>query len=113
MPSAQRRLGAWPSFAFRPLLEGLEQETAFALAHYPPAYAAFKLRDHEVDISFLSPIDYAKDSSTLVIVPEVGLWSQTGGNAVTVHFRTDLQETAAVGGRPGQRDREQSRGTVS
>ncbi len=95
MPT-QRRLGIWPSLAFRPLLEGLQAEHPFAFVESFPAQTAFNLRDHNVDIGFLSPLDYAKDSSTLVIVPNIGLWSQTGGNAVNVHFRTGLQDVATL-----------------
>ncbi len=94
--ATQRRLGTWPSFAFRPLLEGLPAERPFTLVRSTPAQTAFHLRDHEVEIGFLSPLDYAKDSSTLVIVPNVGLWSQTGGNAVNVYFRSELEDVATL-----------------
>jgi predicted solute-binding protein len=90
------RLGTWPSLAFRPLREGLDRERQVALLEHPPAHAAFKLRDREVDIAFLSPIDYARDSSTLQIVPEAGLWSPSGGSAVTVHFGAGAQDVATL-----------------
>jgi predicted solute-binding protein len=90
------RLGTWPDLAFRPLRHGLEGHPLFSLLEFPPAHTAFKLRDHEVDIGFISPIDYARDSSTLTVVPDVGLWSQTGGKAVTVHFGTGVQDVATL-----------------
>ena len=94
----RKRLGAWSSFAVRPLIEGLSNGNALDLQHYVPAHAALMIREHDLDIALLSPLDYAKESSELVIVPEFALWSETGGNAVTVHFRSDLHdvETLAV-----------------
>ena len=92
------RVGAWNSFALLPLLEGLGKGDGIALEMNVPAHTAFRLRDRLTTIAFLSPIDFAKDSSGLRIVPDIGLWSNGGSGSVTVHFQTGLQdiETLAV-----------------
>ena len=86
------RIGAWNSFSLLPLLEGLANELGVALDTSAPAHVAFHLRDRLTKVGFLSPIDFAKDSSSLLIVPDLGLWSNGGSNAVTVHFRTGIQD---------------------
>jgi chorismate dehydratase len=91
-------VGAWNSFALLPLLEGLGKGDGIALEMNLPAHTAFHLRDRLTTIAFLSPIDFAKDSSGLRVVPDIGLWSNGGSGSVTVHFQTGVQdiETLAV-----------------
>ncbi len=91
-------IGAWKSFALLPLLEGLGRGEGVAIEANTPAHVAFHLRDRLTSVGFLSPIDLAKDSSSLVVVPDVGLWSNGGSSSVTVHFRAGLHdiETLAV-----------------
>jgi len=91
-----RKLGAWSSFACRPLIQGLTDQSMFVVDVDSPAPTAFKLRDNDLEIGFLSPIDYAKDSSHLVIVPEVALWSESGAMVSTIHFRTGLHDVATL-----------------
>ncbi len=91
-------IGAWNSFALLPLLEGLGKGDGFAIDLNAPAHVAFNLRDRLISIGFLSPIDYAKDSSSLVVVPNIGIWSNGGSGTITVHFGSGVQdiETLAV-----------------
>lgn len=91
-------VGAWNSFALLPLLDGLGKGDGIALEMNLPAHTAFHLRDRLTTVAFLSPIDFAKDSSSLRIVPDVGLWSNGGSGTVTVHFQTGVEdiETLAV-----------------
>ena len=91
-------IGAWDSFALLPLVEGLGRGEGVALEMHAPAHVAFHLRDRLTTVGFLSPIDFAKDSSNLFIVPDLGLWSNGGSGAITVHFRSGTHdiETLAV-----------------
>lgn len=90
--------GVWNSFSVLPLLEGIGKGEGIALQLDHPAHVAFHLRDRLTSVGFLSPIDFAKDSSSLLIVPDLGLWSNGGSGAVAVHFRSGLHdiETLAV-----------------
>jgi chorismate dehydratase len=94
--STIRRIGTWTSFAARPLTEGLAEIEGVYLQHNSPANTAIMLRDGDLDIALISPLEYAKESSNLVIVPDVGLWSEAGGSAITVHFKAGLDDVQTL-----------------
>ena len=51
---------------------------------------AIKLREQHLDAAFLSPIDYARESSLYNIVPGIAVSSRGGNDAVVLHFREHL-----------------------
>ena len=52
-----------------------------------PAALAEQLLARSLDAAFLSPIDYARNASEYLIVPDSAVSSAEGNNAIVVHFR--------------------------
>lgn len=57
------------------------------LHHESPALLAIKLRNRELDASFLSAIEYGRDSSEYQIIPASVLSSDSATDTITLHFR--------------------------
>lgn len=51
---------------------------------------AIRLREQHLDAAFLSPIDYARESSLYNIVPGIAVSSRGGNDAVVLHFGEHL-----------------------
>lgn len=96
MVTRRKRLGVSPHFYCLPIIKGLQQDARFELSVDTPANIAAKLREHDLDAAFLSPIDYALDSSEYQIVPAVIVSSARGNDTVTLHFRGGLRKISTV-----------------
>ncbi len=94
--NSRKRLGVSPHAYCLPLIEGLENNTAFELCVDATTKNAIKLRAHELDAAFLSPIDYARGSSEYLIVPTIAVSSRQGNEAVVLHFREGLHGISSL-----------------
>jgi predicted solute-binding protein len=80
-----------------PLTYGLmRHEPAFDLEYDLPAANALKLRDNIVDGAFVTPIDYARESSDYVIIPEISATSRFESRSIGLYFRTGLPSLTTV-----------------
>jgi chorismate dehydratase len=86
----KKRIGASPHFYTLPLIRGLAEEKAFSVELAAIALNAIKLRNRDLNVAFLSPIDYAREASNYTIVPDVAVSSSVANNAVVLHFREGL-----------------------
>jgi chorismate dehydratase len=57
---------------------------------------AIRMRERMLDAAFLTPIDYARESSLYYIVPRVVVASQKGDRSVSLHFRGGVKKIATV-----------------
>ncbi|MBM2841018.1 MAG: mqnA [Bacteroidetes bacterium] len=96
--SKQKRLGIPPHLYCTPLLSGLEASGKFLIAVDVDTRNAINLRHCELDGAFLSPIDYARESSQYCIIPNVAVSSRTPTGTVVLHFKEGLHtiKTLAV-----------------
>jgi chorismate dehydratase len=97
---SRKRLGVPAWFFTWPLTLPLRAATNFTLAVDAPGRLALRLREHDLDAALLSPIDFARDSSSYRIVPGVGVASQSVNNTVTLHFREGLHGVATLAADP-------------
>jgi len=88
--SFQRRLGVPSAFYARPLTAHLAERDLFARRVDVPAQHAFQLREHELDAAFLTPLDYARDSSEYRIVPGVGVSSASATGSISLLFHENI-----------------------
>jgi chorismate dehydratase len=88
--TAPKRLGLSPYAYCLPLRRKLEEEKRFVVHVDATTRNAIKLREHHLDAAFLSPIDYARESSLYNIVPGIAVSSRGGNDAVVMHFREHL-----------------------
>ena len=77
-----------PSTLFcSPYIEGLQGEKAFAVVLDRMATLARRLEARTLSAAFVSPIDYARNASELLIVPGTAATSREGNGSLVVHFR--------------------------
>ena len=100
-PVDQRKLlGIHPHSYCRPLLTGLTGANRFDIQTDIPATLALRLRHRELHAALLTPIDYARDSSDYLIVPDVSVSSQLPNNAITIHFRKGIRTVSTLAVNP-------------
>jgi chorismate dehydratase len=73
-----------------------KQERSFAWGLDVAARNAIGLRERVVDGAFLTPIDYARDSSLLYIVPKISVSSLQGDGTIMLHFREHVHSIATL-----------------
>lgn len=95
-----KRLGIPGALFTFPLTAPLRNAGGFRLAVDAPARNALRLRERNLDAALLSPIDFARDSSSYRVVSGVGAASQSANSAVTLHFREGLHDIATLAADP-------------
>jgi predicted solute-binding protein len=92
----RKRLGVPAGLFWSPLLMHLAEENLFDRRAGVPAHHALQLRAQELDAALLTPVDYARDSSALVILPGVGVSSRDATSSIILIFRDALHTVATV-----------------
>ncbi|MBI3193223.1 MAG: hypothetical protein HYZ34_02005 [Ignavibacteriae bacterium] len=100
-----KRLGIIRHEYAQPLFDGLrrsasESSVGFELVQDAPAQLVLKLLQDEIDGAFLSPLDYAKHSTALRIVPDVCAVSTGESSIIELHFRDDLTDISSIAVNP-------------
>lgn len=72
------------------------REPSFVWGVDAAARNALGVRERRLDGAFLTPIDYARDSSLLHIVPRVAVASAGGDGTITLHFRENLHAISTL-----------------
>jgi predicted solute-binding protein len=75
---------------------GLKADEGFELTVDAQTRNAVKLRQRDLDAAFLSPIDYARESSEYTIVPGVAVSSDKATQTVVLHFREGIQNVRTM-----------------
>lgn len=94
--SDRKRLGVVDALYCQPLLHGLASGEEFLPVHDVPARLALQLRSGDLDAAFLTPIDYARESSSCRIVPGIGVASRQATGTVCVFFNENLHTISSV-----------------
>jgi chorismate dehydratase len=94
--STLKRLGVPSAFYAKPLTVHLAERDLFARQVDVPARHAVQLREGELDAAFLTPIDYARDSSEYRIIPGVGVSSASATGSISLVFHDDIQTINTV-----------------
>ncbi len=92
----KKRIGIIPDLYTRPLVATLGSREDFEVVVDVPTRIALQLRDRDLDAAFLTPIDYAKESSGYRIVPGTGVSSSQASGTVCLFFRDDLATISTV-----------------
>jgi chorismate dehydratase len=94
--SLRKRLGVPADLYEKPLLMHLADENLFDRQVGVPARHAIQLRGQELDAALLTPLDYARDSSALVIIPGTGVSSRDATGTIILIFRDALHTVTTV-----------------
>jgi chorismate dehydratase len=92
----RKRLGVSPHLYCDPLCGKTGGEERFVWIRGAPARNAIAVRERTLDASFLTPIDYAKESSLYYIIPRVVVASPEGDMSITLHFREGVGEISTI-----------------
>lgn len=91
-----RRLGIPQDYSSLPLVAHLAERDLFVRHSDVPARLALQLRERKLDAAFLTPLDYARESSAYEIVPAVGVASDQGTGSVSLIFRDEHLHTVST-----------------
>ena len=94
--SIHKRLGVPSAFYAKPLTVHLAERDLFARQVDVPAQHAVRLREQDLEAAFLTPIDYARDSSEYRIVPGVGVSSASATGTISLVFHDELHTINTV-----------------
>jgi chorismate dehydratase len=89
MTSRNLRVGVPVDFYTAPLVVPLAGAEAFVRHADTPARLALALREKNLEVAFLSPLEYARDSSLYEIIPGAGASSSIATGTVSVIFRSE------------------------
>jgi chorismate dehydratase len=95
-----KRLGLNPEVFCAPLFRGLAAQPAFACTENLIAQNALALRAHDLDAAFLTPIDYGRESSDYLIVPDVAVTSAGGTRSIVLCFKEGLHTLKSIATHP-------------
>jgi chorismate dehydratase len=89
MTSRSLRVGVPVDFYTAPLVVPLAGNDAFVRHADTPARLALALREKNLEVAFLSPLEYARESSLYEIIPGAGASSSVATGTVSVIFRSE------------------------
>lgn len=99
MPKVHR-LGIPPHAYCLPMIDGLRREPSVSLLVDVAVQNAIKMREHELDGAFLTPIDYARESSDYSIIPNVAVSSSVATDMIVLCFKEGLHTIRTLGVHP-------------
>jgi chorismate dehydratase len=76
------------------------KEGVFSLLVDSAAQNAISMRQRDLEGAFLTPVDYARDSSEYCIVPGVAVSSRTPNDTIVLHFKPGLQSINTIAVHP-------------
>jgi chorismate dehydratase len=88
--SVRKRLGISQDVCYSPFLNTLANEPTFECIVDLVANNAIRMREHELDGAFLTPIDYARESSDYSIIPYVAVSSRVATDTIVLCFKEGL-----------------------
>jgi chorismate dehydratase len=91
-----KRLGIPPHLYAVPLTGARDAIPPYEWVVDVPARNTIALREGSLDLAFLTPIDYARESSLYYIVPGIAVASQGGDGTVALLFREDLRSLGSL-----------------
>jgi chorismate dehydratase len=95
MPSAIT-LGIPNLLACRPFVEGLRGSELCALVRDEPAVLAHRLETRAITAAFISPIEYARNASEYLIVPDSAVISPAGNGSLIIYFRSGIHNVSTL-----------------
>jgi chorismate dehydratase len=95
----EKRICLREDLYYQPLIYGLVHKKFkdhFIKSFGREGQAANKLKEGEVDLSIISPIDYAQNRESWRIIPRIAAASKGGSNSILLFFRKGLKEIKTV-----------------
>ncbi len=84
-------LGASSQLMMKPVTQALRTNAGFQLEEDTRPNITQQLRDQSLSAALLSPLDYARDSSALCIIPDVAVVSRQTDSSIIIPFREGVK----------------------
>lgn len=97
---ARKRLGINAELFSSPVFYRLADEPAFECMVDLFAGNAIKMRKHDLDAAFLSPVDYARESSDYCIIPNIAVSSRSANDSIVLCFKEGLHSVKTIAVNP-------------
>lgn len=96
--SKQFRVGALRDLSSQPLYRILKSSPAVSgeLLFDAPAAHIDRILSNECDAAFVAPMDYAVNSSDLIVMPGTGVLSSGFSNTIRLYFRKELKSIRSM-----------------
>ncbi len=96
--SAKFTIGALSDLKSQPLFHTLKSssDTPGELSFDTPATHIERLMSKEMDAAFISPMDYAVNSSDLIMLPTIGVSSSGFSNVTRLYFRDNVKAISSM-----------------
>jgi len=94
------RLGLNKEIYCSSVFDGLTDEAAFECTFDVVAKNAIKLREHDLDCAFISPVDYARESSDYCIIPHIAVSSRAATDTIVLYFKEGLHTVSTLAVQP-------------
>jgi predicted solute-binding protein len=101
MTTTMRRIGVLPDLVARPLFSRF-REPEFDVIRDTPGVLGIKLREHQLDGAFLSPLDVARSPRGLRPAGGGSLVARSGGNTARMLFREGVRSIRTLSVDPGR-----------
>jgi hypothetical protein len=101
MTAPMRRIGVLPDLVARPLFSRF-REPEFDVTRDTPGALGIKLREHQLDGAFLSPLDVARSPVGLRPAGGGSLVARSGGNTARLLFREGVRSIRTLSADPGR-----------
>lgn len=101
MTAPMRRIGVLPDLVARPLFSRF-REPEFDVTRDTPGALGIKLREHQLDGAFLSPLDVARSPGGLRPAGGGSLVARAGGNTARLLFKEGIRTIRTIAADPGR-----------
>jgi chorismate dehydratase len=96
----KKTVGIPPHYYCAPVAASLVDQGSFELRVNAPALLAVQLRQRSLHAGFLTPSDFARDSSDYQVVPNAAVVSDSPSGPVSLHFRGGLHTISTLAADP-------------
>lgn len=96
----RKRLGMNSDLYCSPVFFGLTDRVEFECEVDVVARNAIKMREHNLEAAFLSPVDYARESSDYRIISDIAVSSRSASDTIVLHFKEGLHTVKTIAVNP-------------
>jgi chorismate dehydratase len=95
-----KQLGIMPETYARIISDPLKDSGLFSITENPSAINTIRYREMQLDAVLMPPLDFARESSQMKVVPEIAISSDGTNDVVVLHFRQGIHDIRTMAANP-------------
>jgi len=95
-----KRLGIMPETYARLISDPLKGSGMFSITENPSAINTLQYREMQLDAVLLPPLDFARESSQMKVIPGIAISSDGTNDVVVLHFREGIHDIRTMAANP-------------